>query len=86
MKKQEQRELSCDNKIALYLHCALCAKEVPEGISPQEYSRTQAGWTKEGLQVWCNRHNVNVIHIDFEGAQHPANQTRNPTPEEEALR
>jgi hypothetical protein len=28
------------------------------------------------LQIWCKRHESNVAHIDFEGANHPANQTR----------
>lgn len=64
--------------IAMYLHCKKCVEEFmaggPEidGQSPQTYSRVQAGWTKQGLQVWCFRHNLNIIHIDFEGVKHPA--------------
>ena len=65
--------LSSENNILLYLHCGLCLDEKPEDISPMEYSQIQTGWTKEGLQVWCNRHNCNVVHIDFEGQKHPAN-------------
>lgn len=39
--------------------------------------KTQLGnlrvsFTDVGLQVWCLRHNCNVIHIDFEGRKHPA--------------
>ena len=44
--------------------------------SPQEYVRVQAGWTPLGLQVWCTRHDVNIVHIDFEGVKHAANDTR----------
>ena len=68
-------ELSNQNCINLYLHCGKCLKEVPEGTSPREYQRIQVGWTDRGLQVWCVRHDCNVVHIDFEGQTHPANTT-----------
>ncbi len=61
--------------IQLYLHCGKCLDELPPDTSPEEYSRTQAGWTEEGIQIWCNRHQCNVMHMDFEGRQHPANTT-----------
>lgn len=35
----------------------------------------QHGWTPIGFQVWCTRHNANVVHVDFEGVKHPANRT-----------
>ncbi len=66
-------ELSNRNCINLYLHCGKCLGEVPEGTSPREYQKIQAGWTDQGLQVWCVRHDCNIIHIDFEGQTHPAN-------------
>jgi hypothetical protein len=65
-----------ENMIKMYLHCALCLQEIPEGVSPKEWSKVQAGWTVRGIQVWCNRHNVNVLHMDFEGMKHPANTNR----------
>jgi len=40
------------------------------------YQSVQVGWTKEGIQDWCKRHDCNMIHIDFEGKQHPADLTR----------
>ncbi len=76
------RDITNDNDIFAYLHCGKCLEELPEGISPAEWSQTQAGWTPIGLQIWCNRHNCNVLHIDFEGQQHPANDTRSLTKEE----
>jgi len=65
-------------KIVAYLHCSLCLKELDklEDMSPQEYARYSVGYTKKGLQLWCNRHNCNIIHIDFEGIKHSANTTR----------
>ena len=44
-----------------------CIDELPVGQSPAEFAKVQAGWTKEGLQVWCNRHDENIIHLDFLG-------------------
>jgi hypothetical protein len=35
----------------------------------------EAGWTQLGFQVWCRNHNVNILHVDFEGHKHPANAT-----------
>jgi len=78
-KKKEQRELSAQNCIGMYLHCGMCLDEWKNGMafgeSPESYQRMQAGWTKEGLQLRCTRHRVNIIHIDFEGIKHPANLT-----------
>lgn len=67
-----------DNRLAIrmYLHCVICLEEIPDGMSPQEWTSLEVGWTKEGLQVWCKRHECNVVHIDFEGHQHPADDTR----------
>ncbi len=64
--------------IVAYIHCGKCLdeylnnEELKSKISPKDYAKTQCGWTKEGLQVWCNRHNCNVMHIDFQGQKHPA--------------
>ena len=55
--------------ICAYFHCALCiAVGAPQDIS--------AGWTLHGLQVWCNVHGVNILHVDFEGRQHPGITSR----------
>jgi hypothetical protein len=66
--------------IHAFLHCRECvnewnAGEAP-GNSPSTYARLSVGWTQLGLQVVCNRHDLNVAHIDFEGAQHPADQSK----------
>ena len=55
------------SSIEIYFHCRECLKELPEELSPDEYSNSQAGWTKKGIQVWCNRHELNIIHLDFLG-------------------
>lgn len=64
--------------ISMYMHCREClnewTKQVPEaaGKSPADYARLSVGFTPIGLQVICNRHDLNVVHIDFEGQQHPS--------------
>jgi len=55
------------NKIHLYFHCKKCLEELPMGMSPRDFSRNETGWTKEGIQVWCIRHDENVVHLDFKG-------------------
>jgi len=69
-----------NNNIETFLHCELCYWELKNakteedfsligavaGESQMSYSRFEVGWTKQGFQVWCTRHNTNVIHIDFD--------------------
>lgn len=63
-------------EIVRYMHCALCLAELPAGESPASFARLSVGFTKLGVQVWCARHEANVMHVDFEGACHPANTKR----------
>lgn len=68
--------LGNDNCIVMYTHCGLCLNELPEDKSMGEFSEISVGFTIEGLQIWCDRHDCNIVHIDFQGMQHPANDTR----------
>lgn len=58
--------------IQLFFHCAKCLDQLPLGTAPRDWAQLEAGFTEKGLQVWCKRHDCNVIHIDFEGHKHPA--------------
>jgi len=76
----ERGEPSAALSIGPYLQCKLCLEEVSEIVqrtkqsqSPALYTRFDVGFTPIGLQVWCRRHEINVVHIDFEGIVHPAN-------------
>lgn len=62
----------CSNQINLYIHCTQCYEEIPDGDSPIEYQDIEVGWTVKGIQIWCRRHDKNIMHIDFEGNTHPA--------------
>ena len=66
--------ISAKNQIEIFIHCRKCMDEKPTDISPKDYQQIQVGFTELGIQVWCNRHNCNIIHIDFEGQDHPANE------------
>ena len=71
------------NEIENLIQCSFCVAELPEEfdedvpeyskIHPQEYQKLLVGFTENGLQVWCMRHDCNVLNIDFEGIKHPRN-------------
>jgi hypothetical protein len=61
------------NEIVGFLHCRRCFNERPENIPPCDWQQLEVGWTPIGLQVWCRRHECNIVHIDFQGQKHPAN-------------
>lgn len=52
-----------------FIHCSLCGNQQQD---------IEVGMTSIGFQVWCRRHQCNIIHIDFEGKAHPANTNRKP--------
>jgi len=55
------------NKIEMFFHCKVCLETIPDGKSPQDWGSLEVGWTKQGLQVWCKRHDKNVLSLDFLG-------------------
>jgi len=73
-----------ENCIVMHTHCGLCLESVPDGVSPQEWRRVEVGWTRKGLQVWCLRHDCNIMHIDFDGVRHRADCTRKESDERHA--
>lgn len=56
-------------EIVLYLRCKKCLQE-------RKTSNIEIGWTVLGLQVWCREHDINIVHVDFEGVKHKANTTK----------
>ena len=55
------------NQIVRFFHCGQCLDEKPDDVSPREYAQIEVGFTKPGLQVWCKRHERQIIHLDFKG-------------------
>ena len=64
------------NSIEHPIVCSRCADDVAEGragaISMADYAKLDVGFSAIGLQVWCRRHDANVVHVDFQGHQLPA--------------
>lgn len=65
-------KLPTGNGIKTFFHCSRCLEERPESQSPADWARLSVGFTREGMQVWCWRHGLNVAHIHFEGIMHQA--------------
>lgn len=63
--------ISRERDIVSFLHCKQCLRDMPNGMSPREWARNEVGLTPDGIQVWCTRHEKNVVHIGFEGHQLP---------------
>jgi hypothetical protein len=64
----QRKQTDMRNKIKSYLHCMPCIREKPADIAMSDWARLNVGQTKNGLQVWCVRHNCNVGALDFRGA------------------
>lgn len=62
-----QRQLPTTNEIRDYLYCAKCDDSCPSTETLKNWQRLSIGLTSYGLQVWCDRHNVNVLHFDLSG-------------------
>lgn len=49
-----------------FLHCAKCLREKPARYSPREWARLSVALTKTGgIQVYCVRHGLNVVVMEF---------------------
>jgi hypothetical protein len=61
------QDIKQESDIQSFFHCRECLEELPDGESPRSYASLEVGWTIKGLQVWCKRHELNVINLDFRG-------------------
>lgn len=76
MRRPEPRDIPNTNEITMFFHCKKCFARKPPNKSPREWAELEAGFTPLGIQVWCRRCEANIVHIDFQLQQHPANATR----------
>ena len=62
------------NNIAEPMVCETCLKEYGALQNPditlRDYVKVDVGFSQIGIQVWCQRHDKNICHIDFEGNRH----------------
>ena len=77
--KKNKKEITAENQIEMFLHCKLCLEEwnMTSGVSPKDFAKISVGWTVLGFQAWCNRHEANILNVDFEGQKHKAITYRN---------
>jgi hypothetical protein len=71
----KQQPIPVTKSINAFFHCSLCLEEVMkiaessgQSQSPSTYQRLEVGSTDIGIQIWCRRHEANVLHLDFGGA------------------
>ncbi len=55
------------NSIKQFFHCRKCTEECPPGQSMKHWSRIECGWTEKGWQIWCVRHDSNILSLDLKG-------------------
>ena len=51
--------------ILSFIHCKQCLNELPTNTTPREWVKIEAGRTEIGLQIWCIRHERNIVHLDL---------------------
>lgn len=53
--------------------CKACEDELQTGTSSgqslRQFQKLDIGLTDYGVQIWCQRHNKNVCHFNFDGKQ-----------------
>lgn len=79
---REDLSIPVDYRILGFCHCRMCVQEKAPDVSMAEYAALEVGMTEHGIQVWCLRHQVNVIHVSFDGKQLPANNRKEAPPSE----
>ena len=57
------------NQIKEPIVCVKCSDEFAKGLSDanslRDFTKVDVGLTDRGLQVWCQRHEINICHLDF---------------------
>ncbi len=54
---------SAPERIKSYCLCARCVQERPPGVSHRDWASIRVGLTEDGLRVWCNRHEMEALHL-----------------------
>ena len=56
-----------ENKIFSFYHSKKCLEEKGDYISARDYASFEFGATEKGFQLWCTRHEENVLALDLLG-------------------
>lgn len=44
-----------------FVHCKQCLSSLPLDTSPSEYQSIEVSFTGDRVQVWCKRHQCNMV-------------------------
>ena len=62
--ERDMENISC--RIRTEYSCERCAKEKGNDYRTDEWSNLRVGLTRDGFQVWCLRHQVNVADVTIQ--------------------
>ena len=76
----DRSKIDQSHRIYQFIHCPQCVRELTEvlrqdrsvSMSPSDLQEIEVGFTDVGIQLWCKRHNHNIVHFDFGGVHHRA--------------
>ena len=75
--QENQIFVSSQLEIEEVMVCPECLKEAQEmGVDYIDYARFTLGWTEQGIQVWDECCNKNLINISFNGSPVYVNDSR----------
>ena len=57
---QHNPDSRAPNRITAFIHCGQCQRERPAAAPAETWARLTVGFTPNGVQLWCLRHNCNV--------------------------
>ena len=74
LKESDANDLSrLPHQIVQNVVCVKCEREYLGSESATgalaDYVDIEVGFTSSGFQVWCRKHDANVLHIDFENKE-----------------
>jgi hypothetical protein len=50
----------------LFINCKKCTEQRPSRFSMEEYSRIGVIKTEDGIQIWCVRHDIEIVFFPYE--------------------
>jgi hypothetical protein len=57
--------------IDMYFHCRKCLEEKHHTISVKDYCRISVGKNKAGIQMWCDRHDMEIAFFPYDWKNSP---------------
>jgi len=56
-------------RIITFFTCKACQRQKPSNESMEKWARLNVGITPTGIEVWCVRHRIQVVHLTPEELQ-----------------